>query len=97
MQFLVCVECGLNRMPAPGGSSALTRFTCRSCVERLMTAAHVEEAQTRIARFSQCVLAKNVKVAGIRREYQNGSREQARQRPLQRLEHKRYIPSVLCE
>lgn len=45
MQFLVCVECGENRITAPAEASPQTRFTCRDCTARLAIAAHVETAR----------------------------------------------------
>lgn len=45
MDFLVCVECRVNRIPAPVGSSEATRFTCRDCSQRLNIAANVEAAR----------------------------------------------------
>jgi len=42
---LVCAECKKHRIPAPPGATAATRFTCRTCVERLTNEHNLEDAK----------------------------------------------------
>ena len=53
-KVLLCSGCGQNRIPAPPGATATTRFTCCSCSKRAMVVANIECARkARLAIFSK--------------------------------------------